>query len=107
IEDEIAAVRKAGSQYLFHASPDYPGLLRAFDGAPPILTVRGDSALAGRCCVAIVGARNASAAATKLSRDFAAVLAEAGLCVVSGLARGIDGSAHRGALSAGTEGGAT
>jgi len=75
-------------------------LLAASDGAPPILTVRGHTALAVRPTVAIVGARNASAAAVKLSRSFAAALAEAGLAVVSGLARGIDGAAHRGALSA-------
>lgn len=60
---------------------------------------RGDAALANRPCVAIVGARNASAAAVKLAREFAAALAEAGFVVVSGLARGIDGAAHRGALS--------
>jgi len=98
IEDEVAAVRRAGARYLFQDSPDYPALLREIDGAPPILTVRGDVALAGKPCVAIVGARNASAAAVKLARDFAAALAEAGFVAVSGLARGIDGAAHRGAL---------
>jgi DNA processing protein len=98
IEDEVAAVRRAGARYLFEDSPDYPALLREIDGAPPILTVRGDVALAGKPCVAIVGARNASAAAVKLARDFAAALAEAGFVAVSGLARGIDGAAHRGAL---------
>ena len=101
IDGEIAAVRRAGARYLFHDSPDYPPLLAASDGAPPILTLRGDAAVASRPAVAIVGARNASAAAVKLSRDFAAALAEAGLAVVSGLARGIDGAAHRGALSTG------
>ena len=101
IDGEIAAVRRAGARYLFHDSPDYPPLLAASDGAPPILTLRGDAAVASRPTVAIVGARNASAAAVKLSRDFAAALAEAGLAVVSGLARGIDGAAHRGALSTG------
>lgn len=100
IEDEIAAVRRAGARYLFHDSPDYPSLLREIEGSPPILTVRGDGSLAALPSIAIVGARNASAAAVKLARDFAAVLAEAGFVVVSGLARGIDGAAHRGALPA-------
>ena len=99
IEDEIAEVRRAGARYLFHDSPDYPALLAQLESAPPILIVRGDAAIARRTCVAIVGARNASAAAVKLARDFAAALAEAGLTVVSGLARGIDGAAHRGALA--------
>ena len=100
IEAEIAAVRKAGARYLFHDSPGYPALLAGIDGAPPILTVRGDSGLLARPAVAVVGARNCSAAAVKLARDFAADLAGAGFAVVSGLARGIDGAAHRGALAA-------
>ncbi|MDG2003407.1 MAG: DNA-processing protein DprA, partial [Novosphingobium sp.] len=107
IEDEIAAVKKAGARYLFHDSPEYPALLRELESAPSVLTVMGNAAIAGRCCVAIVGARNSSAAAVKLSRDFAAALSEAGVCVVSGLARGIDGAAHRGALSAGVDSGGT
>jgi DNA processing protein len=99
IEEEVADTRRAGARYLFHDSPDYPGLLREVEGAPPILIVRGDASLASRPCVAIVGARNASAVAVKLAREFAAALAQAGFVVVSGLARGIDGAAHRGALS--------
>lgn len=102
VHDEIKAVRRAGARYLFHDAPDYPPLLAEAEGAPPILIVRGDTALASRPSVAIVGARNASAAAVKLARDFAVSLAEAGLTVVSGLARGIDGAAHKGALSAGS-----
>lgn len=100
IEREVEAVRAAGARYLFHDQPGYPPLLTEVESAPPILTFRGDLALAARPCVAMVGARNASAAAVKLARDFAAALAEAGLVVVSGLARGIDGAAHRGALPA-------
>ena len=99
IEAEIAAVRGAGARYLFHDAPEYPALLGELESAPPILIVRGDAAIAARPCVAVVGARNASAAAVKLARDFAAALSEAGLAVVSGLARGIDGAAHRGALN--------
>lgn len=100
IADEVAAVRKSGARYLFHDARDYPPLLAQMESAPPILIVRGDTGLAARTAVAIVGARNASAAAVKLARDFAAALAEAGLVVVSGLARGIDGAAHRGAMPA-------
>jgi DNA processing protein len=98
IEREVVAVRRAGARYLFHDQPDYPALLAELDSAPPILTCRGKLALASEPCVALVGARNASAAAVKLARDFGAALAEAGLTVVSGLARGIDGAAHEGAF---------
>ena len=98
VEREVEAVRRAGAKYLFHDRPDYPAPLREIDGAPPILTFRGDLALAARPCVAVVGARNASAAAVKLARDFSQGLAEAGFTVVSGLARGIDGAAHEGAF---------
>ena len=107
IEAEIAAVRRAGARYLFHDAPDYPALLGATDSAPPILTVRGDLSLAARPCVAVVGARNASAAAVKLARDFSTELAGQGVTVVSGLARGIDGAAHRGALAGAANGGGT
>ena len=98
IEREIEGVRKAGAQYLFHDQPDYPALLGELESAPPIVTCRGRLELASEPCVAMVGARNASAAATKLARDFASELAEAGFTVVSGLARGIDGAAHEGAF---------
>jgi DNA processing protein len=98
IEREVAAVRRAGARYLFHDQPDYPALLAELDSAPPIVTCRGKLALASTPCVALVGARNASAAAVKLARDFGAALAEAGFTVVSGLARGIDGAAHKGAF---------
>jgi DNA processing protein len=100
IEREVAAVRASGARYLFHDMPGYPALLREIESAPPILTVRGDTHLAARPCVSIVGARNASAAAVKLARDFAYALAREGFVVVSGLARGIDGAAHEGSLPA-------
>ncbi|MFC4255214.1 DNA-protecting protein DprA [Altererythrobacter xixiisoli] len=99
IEREVGAVRAAGARYLFQDSSDYPALLAQLDSAPPVLTCRGNLALASQPCVAIVGARNASAAAVRLARDFAAGLAEQGYTVVSGLARGIDGAAHAAALS--------
>ena len=100
IAEEISQVRRARAKYLFHDQPGYPRLLAEAAGAPPILTWRGDLSIAERPCVAIVGARNASAAAVKLARDFSAALSAAGFTVVSGLARGIDGAAHWGALPA-------
>jgi DNA processing protein len=107
IEAEIAGVRRAGARYLFHDGADYPALLSALESPPPILTVRGDAALLSRPSVAVVGARNASAAAVKLSRDFATALAGRGYAVISGLARGIDSAAHRGALAGMEAGGGT
>jgi DNA protecting protein DprA len=107
IEAEVAAVRSNGARYLFHDSPDYPALLATLESPPPILTLRGDSALLSRPSVAVVGARNASAAAVKLSRDFATALAGRGYVVVSGLARGIDSAAHRGAIAGMADGGGT
>ncbi|WP_338645212.1 DNA-processing protein DprA [Novosphingobium olei] len=107
IEDEIAAVRRLGARYLFHDMPGYPAALCELESPPPILTVRGDGALLDRPSVAIVGARNASAGAVKLARQFATALAEAGYAVVSGLARGIDSAAHTGALAGMAQGGGT
>jgi len=104
---EIAAVRQLGARFLFHDSADYPPLLRQAEGAPPILIARGDAALAARPAVAVVGARNASAAAVHLARQFGGALAEAGYAVVSGLARGIDGAAHQAALVRQARGGGT
>ncbi len=81
--------------------PAYPEALRALDDAPLVLVVRGDPAQLSRPAVAIVGARAATRAARSFARRLAYDLARAGLTIVSGLARGIDAEAHRGALDAG------
>jgi DNA processing protein len=99
IEREIESVIDAGARYLFHDQDHYPALLAEIDSSPPIITCRGNQAIASAPCVAIVGARNASAAAVKLARGWACELVEAGFIIVSGLARGIDGACHEGALS--------
>ncbi|MEO1048943.1 MAG: DNA-processing protein DprA, partial [Pseudomonadota bacterium] len=98
IEAEIEGVIAAGARYLFHDQDDYPMLLGEIESAPPILMCRGDLTLANQPCVAMVGARNASAASVKLARDWAGELSQNGFCVVSGLARGIDGACHEGAF---------
>ena len=105
IERERAAAERLGARYLLLGEPDYPPLLAELDNAPPALVVRGDIALVQRIAVAVVGARNASAAACRFARQLAHDLAgsgEDGATVVSGLARGIDTAAHVGSLSGGT-----
>ncbi|MBT2185386.1 DNA-processing protein DprA [Sphingobium nicotianae] len=97
VEAECERVYRLGARYCFLGEPDYPPLLAEADGAPPALILRGDMALAARRCVAIVGARNASAAAVRLARELAHGLAAVDIVVVSGLARGIDTAAHNGA----------
>ena len=97
IRREMALVQKSGAKYIFHDDPDYSALLSHIDSAPPILTWRGNVALLNRPSVAMVGARNASAAACKFARTLAHDLAAADCTVVSGLARGVDTAAHTGA----------
>ena len=101
-EAELAAARKTGAQPIFTIEPGYPAPLAAVDAPPPLLYIKGRSALLARPAVAIVGSRQASAAGLKLARTFAQELALAGLVIVSGLARGIDAAAHDASLSAGT-----
>lgn len=98
---EMAALHRLGGRFLFAGEAPYPPLLDLAEDAPPVLAVLGDpAALAGRA-VALVGARNASAAGRRLAEELAEQLAAAGLVVVSGLARGIDAAAHLGALRRG------
>ena len=101
-ERELARAAALGARHLFLDEPGYPPLLAELDNAPATLMVRGDLGLARRPCVAMVGARNASAAACRLARQLALDLADAGATVVSGLARGIDTAAHQGSLGGGT-----
>lgn len=104
VEREMAAVAQHGAHYLFNDDPDYPAILNALSGAPIALIAKGNTALMARKMVAIVGARNASAAACRFARMLSAELGEAGYVVVSGLARGIDTAAHMGAMHSGTIG---
>jgi len=101
-EREIAHVEKLGGRYLLFGQGLYPRLLAELDNAPPILTVKGDLTLLDKPAAAIVGARNASAAACRFSRGLAHDLGAEGIVTVSGLARGIDSAAHDGSLASGT-----
>ena len=102
IDGEIRSVAKLGGRHLFVGEGLYPPLLAELDTAPPVLIVRGDLRLLDRPAVAIVGARNASAAACRFARGLAHDLAGEGCIIVSGLARGIDTAAHVGAVDVAT-----
>jgi DNA processing protein len=99
---ELEAGSRLGATLLCACEPEFPFLLAALDPPPPLLWVLGDLSIASRPTAAIVGARIASAGGQRFARGLAAQLGQAGVAVVSGLARGIDGAAHEGALPTGT-----
>jgi DNA processing protein len=103
-EREIGKVEKLGAKWLALGEGLYPRLLGELEDAPPLLVAKGNLNLLDAQAVAIVGARNASAAACRFARGLAHDLGQHGLVVVSGLARGIDSAAHDGALETGTIG---
>ncbi len=98
---ELALAKERGWTLLHPGHADYPALLAEIPDPPPVLAVLGDVAALARPAVAIVGARGASPWGLDFAGRLAGDLAALGLVVVSGLARGIDGAAHRGALEAG------
>ncbi|HEY8617610.1 DNA-processing protein DprA [Phenylobacterium sp.] len=101
-EAELAAGAALGARLICACEPDFPQALAALDPPPPLIWTRGKAELLSRPAVAIVGARVASAAGQRFARGLAAELGQTGLVVVSGMARGIDGAAHEGALPTGT-----
>jgi len=102
IEDEWERTHIHGAEFLFIDEAEFPPLLAALDPAPPLIITYGHRQLLLNRSIAMVGSRNASANARKLATQMAAALGEAGYAVVSGMARGIDTAAHRGALATGT-----
>lgn len=107
IEAELEAAAKLGARYLYLGEISYPVPLAATEDAPMALIVLGNQDRLHAQTVAIVGARNASANGIRLARELGRGLAAAGWSVASGLARGIDGAAHQGALNAGPDGAGT
>jgi DNA processing protein len=101
-ESELAAMKALGVDLLAIGEAAYPQRLAMIDDAPPLLAVRGNPATLALPMVAIVGARNASAAGVRFAERLARELGEAGFAIVSGLARGIDAGAHRASLASGT-----
>ncbi len=101
LEADRLALARCRARGVVWGSPFYPERLARLSDAPPLLWVRGDPAWLGRPAVAVVGARAATETGRARARHLACDLAATGLVVVSGLARGIDAEAHRGALAAG------
>lgn len=99
-ERELDNVARLGGTFVFLGDPAYPPLLAMLDVAPPCLAVLGDVALLSCRSVAVVGGRNASAIGQRMAAMLAEDLART-IPVVSGLARGVDGAAHEGALRTG------
>jgi len=99
----LARLTEAGVEWIARSAPEFPPPLHAIHDPPPGLFVRGEAAadVLRRATVAVVGARSCSPYGAQVARMLGTELAAAGLIVVSGLARGIDGEAHRGALESG------
>lgn len=102
IEAELAAGAALGARLILWGDADYPALLAQTDPPPPLIWTLGDVGLLHRAAIAVVGARIASAGGVRIARGLAGQLGQAGHVIVSGLARGIDGAAHEGALETGT-----
>ncbi len=99
-DKEWELAMKLGVTILTLESPEYPTLLKQIYDPPPVLYVKGDLRRQDSLAVAIVGSRHCSQYGREQASRFAHLLAAAGLTIVSGLARGIDTAAHRGALAA-------
>ena len=95
----ITEGERLGARLLLVDDADYPPALRHLHDPPPLLFVQGDLALVARPCVAIVGTRQATPYGERVTASLVNGLVDAGVCVVSGMARGIDSAAHRAALA--------
>lgn len=100
LEKELCELPNLGARMIKWTDADYPANLRQIADPPPFLFVRGTASLTDPNCIAIVGARAASDIGRRMAQRLGLELAAKGFTVVSGLARGIDGEAHQGALDA-------
>ncbi|MSP86361.1 MAG: DNA-protecting protein DprA [Methylotenera sp.] len=100
LRDTLHWLSQPNNHLVTLADSDYPKALLEISDPPPLLYAKGCLALLNQPSIAIVGSRNASVQGEKNAEAFAQGLCEYGLCIISGMALGIDGAAHRGALSA-------
>ncbi len=100
VDQDLRWLEGPDNHLLTLGHPDYPTLLAELPDAPPLLFVHGDPGVLSLPQLAIVGSRNPTPGGESTARDFARHLAAAGVTVTSGLALGVDGAAHEGALDA-------
>jgi DNA processing protein len=100
VDADLRWLAAPGHHALALTAPEYPPLLREIHDPPAVLYVHGTVDILSGMQLAVVGSRNPSPGGTDNARDFSHALAKAGLTITSGLAIGIDGAAHRGALAA-------
>lgn len=98
VDQALRWLESDGQQLIFWDSPHYPALLKEISDFPPVLYVKGNIGLLEKPQLAIVGSRHASKPGLDTAYQFAKQLAECGFVITSGLALGIDGAAHSGAL---------
>jgi len=101
IQQELITIKKLGISIITIKDTDYPQLLRSVPNAPPVLYVKGNVREEDQFSIAVVGTRKKTSYGKQVAAELARFLAENGITVVSGMARGIDSIAHRGALDAG------
>jgi DNA processing protein len=99
---ELAQVQAVGCQLVTWDEPNYPQRLREIYDPPPLLYVHGNVELLGRHAISVVGSRRPTPYGNQMAQRLAKDLAKCGLVIASGLARGIDSCAHKGALSSET-----
>lgn len=99
LDQELAQLQRRRVTVLTYLDAQYPALLRTIPDPPPLLYLQGSLLDTDRHAVAIVGTRKVSAAGRILAEELAYELAGMGFTIVSGLARGVDAAAHRGALA--------
>ncbi len=101
LKKDDEACRKFGARRVTFLDEEYPARLHTIPDKPVVLYVAGEFPKQLECGVAIVGSRRASLYGLGIAERFALELAELGVCIISGVARGIDTAAHNGALRAG------
>ncbi|MGC1361206.1 MAG: DNA-processing protein DprA [Silvibacterium sp.] len=99
-EQQIENLAKTGANFLTHADEAYPERLREIFDPPVLLWIRGNAQLVAQPSIAVVGTRHPTPYGTGMAEMLSRDLANRGLVILSGMARGVDTAAHRGALAA-------